>query len=78
MIIVVAALVPMVGPEMVFGPVALYYLLTQDYITGLALLAFGIIFLTIIPITLFFLAWHPRALPFILSSPSWHLLHRYL
>ena len=49
MIIAVAALVPMVGPEMVFGPVALYYLLTQDYITGLALLAFGIIFLTIIP-----------------------------
>lgn len=49
MIIAVVALVPMVGPEMIFGPLALYYLLTQDYTTGLALLAFGIIFLTVIP-----------------------------
>ena len=49
MIIAVAALVPMVGPEMIFGPIALYYLLTQDYTTGLALLAFGVIFLTVIP-----------------------------
>ena len=49
MIIAVAALVPMVGPELVFGPIALYHLLTQDYARGLALLAFGIIFLTIIP-----------------------------
>lgn len=49
MIIAVVALVPMVGPEMVFGPIALYYLLTQDYTTGLALLVFGVIFLTIIP-----------------------------
>ena len=49
MIIAVVALVPMVGPEMIFGPIALYYLLTQDYTTGLALLAFGVIFLTVIP-----------------------------
>jgi predicted PurR-regulated permease PerM len=49
MIIAVVALVPLVGPEMIFGPIALYYLLTQDYVTGLALLAFGIIFLTVIP-----------------------------
>lgn len=49
MITAVFALVPMVGPEMVFGPIALYYLLTQDYTTGIALLAFGIIFLTVIP-----------------------------
>lgn len=49
MIIAVAALVPMLGPELVFGPIALYYLLTQDYARGLALLAFGIIFLTVIP-----------------------------
>jgi predicted PurR-regulated permease PerM len=49
MIIAVVALVPMVGPEMIFGPIALYYLLNQDYTTGLALLAFGVIFLTIIP-----------------------------
>ena len=34
---------------MIFGPIALYYLLTQDYTTGLALLTFGIIFLTVIP-----------------------------
>lgn len=49
MIIAVVALVPMVGPEMIFGPIALYYLLTQNYATGLALLAFGVIFLTVIP-----------------------------
>ena len=49
MIIAVAALVPLLGPEMIFGPIALYYLLTQDYTIGLALLAFGVIFLTIIP-----------------------------
>lgn len=49
MIIAIVALVPMVGPEMIFGPIALYYLLTQDYTTGLILLAFGIIFLTVIP-----------------------------
>ena len=51
MVIAVVALVPMVGPELVFGPIAIYYLLTQDYITGLALLAFGVIFLTVIPNT---------------------------
>ena len=49
MIIAVLALVPMVGPEMIFGPIALYYLLTQEYTTGLALLTFGVIFLTVIP-----------------------------
>jgi len=49
MLIAIVALVPMVGPEMIFGPIALYYLLTQDYATGLALLAFGVIFLTVIP-----------------------------
>jgi predicted PurR-regulated permease PerM len=49
MIIAVAALVPMLGPELVFGPIVLYHLLTQDYVKGLALLAFGIVFLTIIP-----------------------------
>ena len=49
MMIAVVALVPMIGPEMIFGPIALYYLLAQDYARGLALLALGIIFLTIIP-----------------------------
>ncbi len=49
MVIAVVALVPMIGPEMIFGPIALYYLLTQDYTRGIALLVFGIIFLTIIP-----------------------------
>ncbi|HPS91095.1 MAG TPA: AI-2E family transporter [Methanothrix sp.] len=49
MIIAVVALVPMVGPELIFGPIAIYYLLTQEYTTGIALLAFGIIFLTVIP-----------------------------
>jgi predicted PurR-regulated permease PerM len=49
MIIAVVALVPMIGPEAIFGPIALYYLLTQDYTTGFALLVFGVIFLTVIP-----------------------------
>lgn len=49
MIIAIVALVPLVGPEMIFGPIALYYLLTQDYTTGIALFVFGVIFLTIIP-----------------------------
>jgi len=49
MIIAVVALVPMVGPQIIFGPIALYYLLTQDYTRGIALVAFGVIFLTIIP-----------------------------
>ena len=41
MIIALSALVPMVGPGLIFGPIALYHLLTQDYTTGLALLVFG-------------------------------------
>jgi predicted PurR-regulated permease PerM len=49
MIIAILALVPMVGPELIFGPIALYYLMTQEYATGLALLAYGVIFLTVIP-----------------------------
>jgi predicted PurR-regulated permease PerM len=48
-IIAIAALVPILGPEMIFGPFALYYILTGNYTRGLALLAFGVIFLTIIP-----------------------------
>jgi predicted PurR-regulated permease PerM len=34
---------------MIFGPFALYYILTGNYTRGLALLAFGVIFLTVIP-----------------------------
>ena len=49
MMIAAVALVPMIGPEMIYGPIALYYLLTEDYTRGLALLALGIVFLTIIP-----------------------------
>lgn len=49
MIIAIAALVPMLGPGMIFGPIALYYILAQDYIRGLAILAFGVIFLVVIP-----------------------------
>ncbi len=49
MIIAIAALVPMLGPGMIFGPIALYYILAQDYIRGLALLAFGVVFLVVIP-----------------------------
>jgi len=48
-IIAIAALIPLLGPELIFGPFVLYYILTGDYARGLALLAFGVIFLTIIP-----------------------------
>ncbi|KAF5416670.1 MAG: hypothetical protein C5S48_02335 [Candidatus Methanogaster sp.] len=45
----IVALLPLVGANMVYTPMALYYLLIQEYTTGVAILVFGIIFLTVIP-----------------------------
>jgi predicted PurR-regulated permease PerM len=48
-IIAIIALLPLVGANMVYTPMAIYYLVIQDYTMGVAILVFGIIFLTAIP-----------------------------
>jgi predicted PurR-regulated permease PerM len=45
----VTSLVPMVGPAVVFGPIAVYFLILQDYVRASATIIFGIVFLTILP-----------------------------
>ncbi|MCK5660824.1 MAG: AI-2E family transporter [Methanosarcinales archaeon] len=49
MVTAVFALLPIIGPGTVYFPMSLYFLLTQDYITAVLLLLFGIIFLDVIP-----------------------------
>ena len=49
MVTAVFALLPIIGPGTVYFPMSLYFLLTHDYTTGVLLLAFGIIFLDVIP-----------------------------
>ena len=49
MVTAVFALLPIIGPGTVYFPMSLYFLLTQDYMTSVLLLLFGIIFLDIIP-----------------------------
>lgn len=44
-----AALLPMVGPSVVYIPLALYYLVIHDYIRALILLVLGTLLLNIIP-----------------------------
>jgi len=48
-IIAIVALIPLIGANMVYTPMALYYLIIQEYTLGVAILVFGIIFLTVIP-----------------------------
>jgi len=48
-IVAVVSLIPLVGAGTVYAPMALYYLVIQDYKMGVAILVFGIIFLTVIP-----------------------------
>lgn len=48
-VIAIFTLIPMVGPVVVFLPISIYYLLTQDYFRGVLILVFGIVVLTIIP-----------------------------
>lgn len=49
MVTAVFALLPIIGPGTVYFPMSLYFLLTQDYMTAVLLLVFGIIFLDVIP-----------------------------
>ncbi len=48
-VIAIVALLPLIGANMVYTPMALYYLVIQEYTLGVAILVFGIIFLTVIP-----------------------------
>jgi predicted PurR-regulated permease PerM len=45
----VTSLVPMVGPAVIFGPIAIYFAIIQDYFRAFATVFFGIIFLTVLP-----------------------------
>ena len=48
-VVAVFALLPLVGANLVYTLIAIYYLAIQDYTSGVAILVFGIIFLTVIP-----------------------------
>ena len=48
-VVAVFALLPLVGANLVYALMAIYYLAIQDYTMGVAILVFGIIFLTVIP-----------------------------
>ncbi len=48
-IVAIFTLIPLLGPPFVIVPIALYYLLLKDYAMVIALVAFGIIALMIIP-----------------------------
>jgi len=48
-IVAVVSLLPLVGAGTVYAPMALYYLIIQDYKMGVTILVFGIIFLNVIP-----------------------------
>lgn len=48
-VIAVFALLPLVGTNTIILPMALYYLLIQDYTRGVTILAFGVIFLNLLP-----------------------------
>jgi len=45
----VFSLMPMLGAFMVFGPIAVYFIIVQDYIRAIATLLYGVIFLTVLP-----------------------------
>ncbi|HOO53982.1 MAG TPA: AI-2E family transporter [Methanothrix sp.] len=49
MVTAVFALMPLIGTSAVYVPMALYYLVIQDYLRVAALLIFGTVFLNIIP-----------------------------
>lgn len=48
-IVAVFTLIPLLGPPFVFVPMALYYLLIGDVVTGLIVLVFGVVVLMVIP-----------------------------
>jgi predicted PurR-regulated permease PerM len=45
----ITALVPMVGPAVIFGPIAIYFIILQDYFRAFATIFFGIVFLAVLP-----------------------------
>lgn len=45
----VTALVPMVGPFVIFGPIAVYFITLQDFTRAFATLFFGVVFLAVLP-----------------------------
>lgn len=49
MVIFLFSLIPLIGAGTIYIPMALYYLVTQDFARFLALLVFGTIFLNILP-----------------------------
>jgi len=48
-VVAVFALLPLVGANLVYALMAIYYLVIQEYTMGVAILVFGIICLTVIP-----------------------------
>ena len=48
-VVAVVSLLPLVGAGTVYAPMALYYLVIQEYALGVAILVFGIIFLNVVP-----------------------------
>ncbi|KAF5416191.1 MAG: hypothetical protein C5S49_05025 [Candidatus Methanogaster sp.] len=48
-IVAVVSLLPLVGAGTVYAPMALYYLVIQEYTMGVTILVFGIIFLNVVP-----------------------------
>jgi predicted PurR-regulated permease PerM len=45
----VASLLPMVGPPIIFVPIAAYFAVIQDYVRAFAAIFLGVIFITILP-----------------------------
>ncbi len=48
-IVAIFTLIPLIGPPFVFIPMAVYYLITGDYVMSMALLIFGTVVLMVIP-----------------------------
>jgi predicted PurR-regulated permease PerM len=48
-IVAIFTLIPLIGPPFVFVPMAIYYLLTDHYITAAVLLVYGTVVLMVIP-----------------------------
>jgi len=48
-IVAIFTLIPLLGPPFVIAPIAIYYLLLNDYLTAFSLVIFGVVALMIIP-----------------------------
>ncbi len=49
MLVGVVSLLPMVGPPVIFMPVAVYFIILQDYIRAFATIFFGVVFVNMLP-----------------------------